>query len=188
MTVIRNVIIPSILVGICSIQTSYAQCTGRYDDCQKLKQQEGVKINGLMQGSIRETNNSIYIKNIKIYQENSNQPALQVITSDNPLDGAKKRVIVDNVQVNVKNANVSTDYGLAASVAFHFENEGNMIKNLTVNSSGVNKYTSRSSVRQNAAGVQVEQYKGKAAHTVNSSNNVLNTSGQEIIHSIQNLP
>lgn len=186
MTTIR--IIFGFLIIVCIIENSYAQCTGRYIDCQKLKQQEGIKINGSMEGSIKETNNSIYIKNIKIYQENSNHPALQVVTSDDPLDGAKKKVIVDNVQINVKNANVSTDYGLAASVAFHFENEGNIIKNLTVNSSGVNKYTSNSSIRQNAAGVQVEQYKGKAAHTVNSSNNILNTSGQEIIYSIQNLP
>lgn len=163
---------------------AYTQCTGRYYDCQKLKEQEGVKIDGTVQGQIREVGNTTYIRNVKITQTNSDKPALQVVT----LEGSKKRVVVDNVQVNVRNADVSTNYGLASSVGFHLQNEGNSITNLTVNSSGVNRYNATSSSQQNAAGVQVEQYKGRASHKINSSKNTLNSHGVEIIHSTQNLP
>ncbi len=155
------------------------KCKTRYSACQK-QLKSGVYTDGRVKGRIKETRNKIYVKGIKIYQKNSDKPALQVVTRK----GDKKRVIVKNVKVYSKNADISTNNGMASTVGLHLENRGNTIDNLTINSAGHNKYSTISNNKQNSAGVNVMQL---SEHT-KVSDVVINSHGSNFIKAVQNIP
>lgn len=163
----------------------YAQCTDRYIDCVSQQKISGVHVNGDMRGHIVEGRNTIYVRNIKLYNDNPNQSILQVVGDEN----SKKRIIVENVEVNSKNASIYSNTGAANLVNFDLKNDNDVfIKNVEINSSGVNRYTSDSSNKQNAAGTFGVQISGKAAEKVDISKVNLNLSGYDVNNAIQSIP
>lgn len=174
------------LFSISSLLVSHvANAKCNHDKCQT-ELSSGVSIDGDYKGNVRYTKNKIILDNIKIYQKNSGNPALQVVTKSS--DRANRRVYADNIIVTVKNADVSTSNGMAASVGFHLENAGNKIKGVQINSSGTNRYSSISGKNQNAAGVNVMQLSKQAAQEVDVSAIEINNSGSTILNAIQEMP
>lgn len=176
-------LLPFVILSLLPIH-SYAKCTTRYSNCQTQNLSSGVFVDGNIKGEIQETHNAIYVRNLEINQKNGDKPALQVITNEYD----KKRVIIDNVEVNVHNASVHTQNGLAGSVALHFENSGNIIDGLKVNSSGYNTYSTISNNAQNAAGVAPIQYVNNASNNIVQENVEISHYGTVISNTIRDMP
>lgn len=162
----------------------YAQCTGRYIDCFNTNQVEGISVNGDVRGGfVEETRNAIYVQNIKIYQDNPTQALLHISTNPNE----KRPVFVKNVELNTKNADIYSDTGSAHLVNIHLGNYGsNEIRDLTINSSGVNHYTSNSYEMQNSAGAFGVHSYGDASNSLDVSRVTINNNGYDYNQAIQN--
>lgn len=161
----------------------HAQCITRYADCYH-GLESGYSVDGAVKGQIKETKNAIYIRNIEINQKNSNNPALSVIANAHD----KKRVIIENVEVNIHNASVYNNQGLAGSVALHFENEGNTIDGLKINAMGYNRYVAKTDSQQNGAGIGVIQYVNNATKNIVHKDVEISNYGLVVSESIQNIP
>lgn len=177
----------SVLFGTLCLfsHTVYAECTTRYSECVQQSKEDGVFVSGDMRGSIVETRNGIYVTDLKIYNDNPNRSVLQVIASQN----TKKPVIIENIEIHSKNADIYSNTGSASLVDLQLHNDNiNTVEDISIYTSGYNRYVSNSNTLQNSAGTFSLQGTGNSVSNVDINRIVINSSGYDVNTSIQNLP